>query len=102
MIRRSINQIQTIKTENNEWITRSDSIGTYFVSKYNALFTSSQPTFPNEITELIQPIMGEHENQTLIQIPSANEIKEVIKSMNSLKTPGLMGCQLCFIKNIGI
>ena len=79
------NHISKIKLPNDIWIYDRDEIRKYFISNYQALFTSTNIHIGNELGELIQPKVIEEEQFTLTQIITSKEIFQTLKAMNPYK-----------------
>ena len=81
------------------WIDEHKAIAEKFTSDYTKRFKSahsSQRTLPNiGIAKLIL----DHENSKLIRLPNLEEVKEVVFSIVSNKTPRSDGLGLGFFKN---
>lgn len=61
---------------------------------------TSRPTRHQEIIdELFQPVITNEENQLLVQIPTEEEIFEIVQSLNSWKAPGHDGFNAKFYKS---
>lgn len=60
--------------------------------------STTDPNTPNDIENLFHPVITDHENQSLIHIPTQEEIENTIKVMNSLKSLSLDGIRLPFHK----
>lgn len=84
----SNNSIHAIKDEEGNWIQYTDEIGNYFVQNYINLYTSSSPECPENLLNLISPIIIDQENKKVLKIPDEEEIRQVVKSMNALKAHG--------------
>ncbi|PKI47068.1 hypothetical protein CRG98_032544 [Punica granatum] len=52
------------------------------------LFTSTSPTFPEDLEGLVEPIITNEENILLTSIPSREEITHALNSIPNLKAPG--------------
>ena len=52
------------------------------------MYQSTQPDIPFQLEGLISPCVTEAENESLSQIPEANEIKDVVWNMHPPKAPG--------------
>ncbi|XP_031391078.1 uncharacterized protein LOC116203481 [Punica granatum] len=59
VIRRRSNHIATIKGDNGEWCQYQDEIGNYFLKNFQDLFTTSQPTIPDDMEGLINQTITE-------------------------------------------
>ena len=88
-----------LRDDSGIWIDEHKVITEKFTSDYIKRFKSaynSQRTLPNiGITNLI----ADHKNNELIRLPNLKEVKEVVFSTNSNKTPGSDGFGSGFFKN---
>lgn len=84
------NIILVIK-DRGDWIQEEDGITEYFIKQFKELFTTSNPVFTEEITDLENKIVTEKESLELAEIPSSEEIKESIWQLHPLKSPGSDG-----------
>lgn len=62
------------------------------------MYQSTQPDIPFQLEGLISPCVTEAENESLSQIPEANEIKDVVWNMHPLKALGPDGFSGVFFK----
>lgn len=67
-----------------------EKIGKCFEEFFINLFFSSSPSIPDNLDDLISPILSEEDLAMLSQIPMAEEIKEVVFSLGSKKAQGQM------------
>ena len=74
-----------IKNDEGHWISRRDNIGKCFEQFYKRLFSSSHPSIPNDLDDLISPCLSDDDREMLVNIPSLEEIREVLFSMGSYK-----------------
>ncbi|KAG8374776.1 hypothetical protein BUALT_Bualt10G0030900 [Buddleja alternifolia] len=92
------NHIRSIEVSPSCFVTDSNDIGNAFVNYFVDLFTSTNPQIPHNLNGLFQSVISNAENLALISIPSPDEIKNVMFSMNSLKSPGPDGFSPLFFK----
>ena len=92
------NSIDFIKNDEGHWISGRDSIGKCFEQFYRSLFSSSHPSIPNDLDELISPCLSDDDREMLGTIPSPEEIREVVFSMGSSKAPSPDGMSALFYK----
>lgn len=69
---------------------------------FEELFTSFQTFFPENLEELISPVITNEENEKLVRIPTYEEIKEVIFQMPSTKAPGPDGMSPIFYQTYNL
>ena len=74
-------------------------IGEYFSSKFSEVFHSSCPNVPPNLDGLIEPCISAQENNMLITMPSAEDIKRVVFEMHPLKAPGPDGMPGLFYRH---
>ena len=98
VIKRRRNSIDFIKDDEGHWICGRDNIGKCFEQFYKSLFSSSHPSIPNDLDDLISPCLSDDDREMLVTIPSPKEIREVLFSMGSNKAPGPDGMSTLFNK----
>lgn len=98
VIKRRRNSIDFIKNDEGHWISSRDNIGRCFEQFYRSLFSSSHPSIPNDLDDLISPCLLDDDREMLVTIPSPEEIGEVLFSMGSNKAPGPDGMSTLFYK----
>ena len=64
------NSIEAIKGENEEWIVKLSEIREFMVGKFQHLFTEEVIEFPEDLENLISPVISEEQNSSLNQIPT--------------------------------
>jgi hypothetical protein len=99
IIRRRKNAIDFLKNDNNEWLSDRNDIGSCFVQFFQDLFTSSNPQFPDNLDNLISPVITDEDNLLLCAIPTVDEIKQTLFSLGSDKSPGPDGMSALFYKH---
>lgn len=97
-IRRGRNKIVSIK-EGNGWIQEQKGINDYFIRHFKNLYKSNSPTIPEEFNDLGQKVVTDQENANLIRIPTEEEIKDSIRKLHPLKSPGPDGYPEIFYRN---
>lgn len=68
------NSISKLKSDNGEWLSGRPTIGGELVSFYQQLFLSSDPTIPDDLENLLDPVITSEDNDLLTQIPDGEEI----------------------------
>jgi len=91
IIRRHKNSIDFIKNQQGSWVSGREEIGRCFESFFTNLFDTSNPLIPNNMENLINPSLSEEDIEMLSKIPTPEEIKGVVFSMESNKAPGPNG-----------
>lgn len=99
IIRRHWNCISDIKLNDGSWINSREEIQNYFIDNFKALYQTSFPPIPNDLSNLIETCVFDQENESLCRIPSREEIKKVVFSMKSLKTSSLDDFPALFYKH---
>ena len=99
LIKRRRNQICFLKGCDGTWVQGNENIGNFFVSFFSNLFKSSNPPFHDAVGDLFDPVISLEENEQICMIPTDLEIKEVLFSMGSLKSPGPDGFPPLFFKH---
>lgn len=79
------NQILKLKTEELGWISGRAAIGKQLVEFYEGLFSTCNPTIPESLENLIEPLITEEENAMLTSIPNGEEIYSTLCRMSSKK-----------------
>jgi hypothetical protein len=70
-------------------LRNKNDIGLYFTEYFQALFTSSNPTFDEEFSSLFfSPVIALNENDLICVNPDEREIKLVISQLGLTKAPG--------------
>ena len=98
IVRRRRNAIDFLKNQQGNWISGREDIEKCFVDFFIGLFTSSNPSIPNNLDGLISPSLSQDDIEMLTKIPTADEIKKVVFSMGSNKSPGPDGMSALFFK----
>ncbi|PKI72827.1 hypothetical protein CRG98_006807 [Punica granatum] len=74
--------------EEGRWIEDPKGIGDYFLKNFKDLFTSTSPSFLEDLEGLVEHIITNEENTFLISYPSQDEIIKALNSIPNLKVPG--------------
>ena len=82
-----------------EWISGWEEIGQCFQTFFNNMFSSSTPNIPYDLNNLIPRCITPKDNEMLLVMPSMEEIKTTIFSMDSHKAPGLDGMSPLFFEH---
>ena len=90
-----------MKKENREWISGWEEIGQCFQTFFNNLFSSSTPNIPYDLNNLIPRCITPEDNEMLLAMPSMEEIKTTVFSMDSHKAPEPDGMSALFFKHYG-
>ncbi|XP_030946023.1 uncharacterized protein LOC115970543 [Quercus lobata] len=88
VIKRKRNSIDAIRDDNSLWITEGNSIRTAFLEHFKNLFQQSKFDFSPHLEHLVLLCIIEDENFELCRIPTPDEIKSVLFSMQDLKALG--------------
>ena len=99
-MRRKRNSINAIRDGNGAWITEGNAIRKRFIEHFKDLFQQNEVDFPPHFEHLVLPCITEDENVELCKIPSQDEIKGILFSMNDLKAPGPDGFSAIFYKKL--
>ncbi|XP_026451075.1 uncharacterized protein LOC113351275 [Papaver somniferum] len=81
------------------WFDSRSDIEAIFTNRLNNIATSSKPQINNEILQLFQPCVSEIQNNSLIQVPHAQEIKDVVFQIKPWASPGNDGFQAGFYQH---
>lgn len=99
VIRRCRNQLMKLKTEESGWVSGRAAIGQEMVMFYQKLFSTSNPSIPEDLENLIEPLITEEKNSMLTIIPDEEEIFATLRKMSSEKAPGPDGMTVLFFKH---
>lgn len=88
-----------LKTEQDGWISGRSAIGRELVGFYQNLFSTIHPNIPDDMEQLIEPLITGEENHLLIMVPDANDIFSILWKMSSEKAPGPDGMTMLFFKH---
>ena len=100
IIRRRSNNVDAIKMENGTWINDSNQIRTLFRNNFINIFKEKEIHFPEHLEYLILPCITEEENESILSMPSPEEIRATLFQMQDLKAPGLDGFPALFYKQL--
>ncbi|XP_026416958.1 uncharacterized protein LOC113312421 [Papaver somniferum] len=78
------------------WYDSKKDIEDIFLAHYSEITTTFVPHPHSEILQLFTPYISDSENQDLIRLPDANEIKEVVFNIRSWASPENDGFQAAF------
>lgn len=98
IIRRKRNSIDAIKNDDGDWLTSKKDIREHVTHKSSQLFHEEPMCFPQDLEQLINPIITHSENFELCKVPSPQEIKSTIFDMFNQKAPGPDGLPALFYK----
>ena len=98
IVRRRRNAIDFLKNQQGNWVSGREAIGMCFEEFFTTLFTSSNPSIPNNLDDLILPSLSQEDKEMLSRLPSVDEIKNVVFSLGSNKAPGPDGMSAHFFK----
>ena len=98
VIKRRRYSIDFIQNDEGHWIFGRDNIGRSFEQFYRSLFSSSYPSIPNDLDDIISPCLTDEDREMLVTIPSPEEIREVLFIMGSNKATGPNGMLTLFYK----
>lgn len=77
-----------LNTEGLGWISGRAAIGKELVDFYDGLFSTCNPSIPEDLENLIEPLISEEENIMLTIILDGEEIYSTLCRINSEKAPG--------------
>lgn len=97
------NKIASIKKSDNSVVYDWDNIGNCFLDYYSIIFKSNfnvdHLPFPSNLENLFSKCISEVENTEICSIPSPAEIRKVMFSFASTKSPGPDGLPPLFYKS---
>ena len=73
--------------EDGSWITYSKQTRLLFLENFKQQFEEEEAYFPTHLEHLLLPCIIEDENESLLTIPSPEEIKTALFQMQDLKAP---------------
>ncbi|CAA7031134.1 unnamed protein product [Microthlaspi erraticum] len=97
--RKAINKFSVIEDENNNPVFEEGKITEVITKFYQTLFTSEGGTSHDTVWEALKPCISEEVNQSLIKIPTAEEIRAACFSIHPGKAPGPDGFSACFFQS---
>jgi hypothetical protein len=87
---RRYNSISCLVSADGSRIEGRENIGAFLVDHFSSLFTTTQPTFDNNFSDLVDCVITDEENVSLCSIHDEVEIFSVIKDLGLNKAPGRM------------
>lgn len=93
---RRILAIQKIKNEDEQWIEEEDQIANEAIKCFENLFKQPQQQADLSNFECLENIITNQDNTELTRMPTKEEIKETVFSMNPDFAPGLDGFTTLF------
>ena len=93
------NRIVGLFNESNSWCTCRSQIEDIVFAFYSSLFTSSRSADAHAILEVIQPLVTEDMNTSLIKEFTRHEVDIALKEMAPLKAPGPDGMPPLFFQS---
>ena len=88
-----------MKDNNGNWISNREAIGGCFVDHFKTIFTTSHPSFPTGLENIIPHNITNEDNDWLCRIPDYGEIKSAVFSLRSYKSPRPDGMPALFYKH---
>lgn len=98
IIRRRRNHIEYIYNRDHMAVSYFEGIGQLFMDFYQDLFASSNPPLPHEQAALFPRQLAMQEIQDIADIPSCEEVRDVVFSMSNGKSLGSDGMSSYFFK----
>jgi hypothetical protein len=84
--------------ENGSFVNNMNDIGLYFFEYFQNLFTSSNPSFDDELDSLFSLVISNAENNSICNIPDESEIRKAISQLGLTKALGPNGFTGLFFK----
>uniref|UniRef100_A0A2N9ETY0 DUF4283 domain-containing protein n=1 Tax=Fagus sylvatica TaxID=28930 RepID=A0A2N9ETY0_FAGSY len=88
VVRHRKNSIDALRGEDGIWLVNLSDIREHVVSNFQQLFTEEEACCSLDLENLINSSISMAENAHLCQLPSPDEIRDTVFSMQSLKSPG--------------
>lgn len=85
------NTILKLKDENGVWLEEHSVLITHVMAFFKSLFTNEDSVHSTLSTQAGFPPLPDHVLEPLSRTPDAQEVKQAIFSMGSLKAPGVDG-----------
>ena len=98
--RKKTNTVHGLRDTNDIWQTDSEVIESIVVEYFQNLFSSSNPTAINEVTQLVDARVTPEMNSSLLSPFSSEEIKSALFQMSPSKAPGPDGMTTFFFSKI--
>ena len=98
--KRRINKIDRIKNDQGAWLEDRDSIGSEICRQLTITLSSKGPRSLHSVREVIKPILTQEDDNTLISIPTIEEIKSAHFQIGDLKALGPDGYPTKFFQHI--
>ena len=98
VVRRRKNSIDALRGEDGIWLVNLSDIREHVVSNFQQLFTEEEAYCSLDLENLINSSISMPENAHLCQLPSPDEIRDTVFSMQSLKSPSPDGLPPLFYK----
>ena len=86
--RKRANDLPVIEDMAGNPVYKEDQIARVIVQYFNNLFTSSEGEREEVVNMALEPKVSDEENERLIQIPNAEEIRAAVFSIHADKAPG--------------
>ncbi|XP_026428481.1 uncharacterized protein LOC113324375 [Papaver somniferum] len=86
--RRSRNHISSLRDNQGQWYYSHKDLETLLTRHFSSIDKSTNPQFNHNYFDIISPIISQEENESLISIPSEEEIFNVLKEMPGWNSPG--------------
>lgn len=90
--------IPAIKDDGGNWKVSRHDIGKCLTDQFELLFRFDNVEQCPHLDDFIQPVISEHENEMFLAIPSCEEVFEVVRKMNPIKSPGPDGLPARFFQ----
>lgn len=98
IIRRRANRIASVQRADRSVATEHDDIGRAFTDYFLHFFSSTDLECPRQLDSLFPPSLSSQDCLGLAEIPTSEEIKQVIFSMSNGKSSGPDGLSPLFFK----
>jgi hypothetical protein len=95
---RRYNSISCLVSADGSKIEGRDNIGAFLVNHFSSLFTSTQPAFDDNFSDLVDSVITDDENVSLCIILDEVEIFSAIKDLGLNKAHGPNGMTRLFYK----
>lgn len=94
--RKRANAFTVLEDSDGNIVYKEEDIGKSIVKYFQELFSSTDTPNAETVIYALRPVISEEDNQSLISIPSAAEIREATFSIHADKAPGPDGFSASF------
>ncbi|XP_026434285.1 uncharacterized protein LOC113331848 [Papaver somniferum] len=86
--RRDKNNIVALRNANGVWLSKREDLSSFLTAHFSAITTTTSPQLHDSSFYHIQDSITTEDNPSLMSMPTEDEIKQVVRSLNSWNSPG--------------